>query len=114
MLKAIRGIYNSSNQMYFQGKKAELKKKEKEGYRVVGGSNGTYILAQPAEAIILLEDEETGKTIMADAKDEIRRIYNVERVTEKKLDMLVESIQSGKMEAFYTDEEGLRVEPKAK
>ena len=94
MLKAIRGIYNSSNQMYFQGKKAELKKKEKEGYRVVGGSNGTYILAQPAEAIILLEDEETGKTIMADAKDEIRRIYNVERVTEKKLDMLVESIQS--------------------
>ena len=53
MLKAIRGIYNSSNQMYFQGKKAELKKKEKEGYRVVGGSNGTYILAQPPEAIIL-------------------------------------------------------------
>ncbi len=114
MLKAIRGIYNSSNQMYFQGKKAGLKKKEKEGYRVVGGSNGTYILAQPAEAIILLEDEETGKTIMADAKDEIRRIYNVERVTEKKLNMLVGSIQSGKMEAFYTDEEGLRVEPKAK
>ena len=30
MLKAIRGIYNSSNQMYFQGKKAELKKKEKD------------------------------------------------------------------------------------
>ena len=111
MLKAIRGIYNSSNQMYFQGKKAELKKKEKEGYRVVGGSNGTYILAQPAEAIILLEDEET---IMADAKDEIRRIYNVERVTEKKLNMLVGSIQSEKMEAFYTDEEGLRIEPKAK
>lgn len=114
MLKAIRGIYNSSNQMYFQGKKAELKKKEKEGYRVVGGSNGSYILAQPSKAKILLKDEESGNQIVADAKAEIRRIFDVERVTKKRLEDLVKSIQSGKNEAFYTEEGGLRIEPKAK
>ena len=114
MLKAITGIYSSSSQIPFQGTKKELAKKFEEGYRKVAGSNGSYILAQPSKAQILLKDEESGNQIVADAKAEIRRIFDVERVTKKRLEDLVKSIQSGKNEAFYTEEGGLRVEPKAK
>ena len=107
MLKAITGIYSSSSQITFQGTKKELAKKFEEGYRKVAGSNGSYILAQPSKAKILLKDEESGNQIVADAKAEIR-------LTKKRLEDLVKSIQSGKNEAFYTEEGGLRVEPKAK
>lgn len=104
-------LYFPSESMCFQGTQKKLEKKLKEGYYQRSGSNGSYILVKPAEAKIFAKAD--GREIVLDASEEIKRIYNVGRVSEKRLDMLVESIQSGKKEAFYTKEGGLRVEPKA-
>ena len=106
-------LYFSSESMCFQGTQKKLEKKLKEGYHQRRGSNGSYILVKPAEAKIIAKTDD-GKDIVLDASEEIRRIYNVGRISEKRLDMLVESIQSGKKEAFYTEEGGLRVEPRKK
>ena len=105
-------LYFPSESMCFQGTQKKLEKKLKEGYFHRSGSNGSYILVKPAEAKILAKAN--GKNMVLDARNEIKRIYNVGRVTEKRLNMLVESIQSGRKEAFYTEKDGLRVEPKAK
>ena len=111
-LEVIDKLYFPSENMCFQGTKEKLEKKLKDGYLHRSGSNGSYILVKPAEAKILAKAN--GKNIVVDARGEIKRIYNVERISEKRLNMLVESIKSGENEAFYTKEGGLRVEPKAK
>lgn len=105
-LRILSYKYQPSTNRHFQGNKQELQKKIDEGYRVVRGGNGSYVIAKPSTATITTTIDGHHKTF--DVKEIIRDVYNKDRVTEKSLITFADDVNNGKKELNYT-EDGLTI-----
>ena len=85
----------------FQGTKEQLAKKIRAtGLKVVGGSNGSYVLAGEASGIITEFSDETSTTPIRQitpSKELIRILYHKTRVTENDYCKLALDLNSGRI-----------------
>lgn len=102
LLEPLSFSYSESNQQVFQGTRRELGKKLNEGFQVVRGGNGSYVIQKPSEAIVKVSVEGEIKNI--DVKDIIREEYGKTRVTEKAFRVFEKDLKDGKKQLFYEDE----------
>ena len=108
LLNIVGSRYISAERMNFQGDKKELKMQLKKGYQIVRGGNGSYVLYKPSVAQIIAIVH--GKEEVFDVKEEIRRIYGKKRVTQRLMELCMDSIKSGKKKVYYTEKEGLTIQ----
>lgn len=73
-----------------------------------GCGNGSYVLYKPSVAQIIAIVH--GKEEVFDVKEEIRRIYGKKRVTQRLMELCMDSIKSGKKKVYYTEKEGLTIQ----
>ena len=96
-LKPKRFIYQESRKIQFQGDQKALQKKINEGYNVVAGSNGSYVLGIPVIAKLELEVPGVIKGPMTiDVKDLVCDAYGRKRITRKLFVRFESDIKTGK------------------
>lgn len=76
----IKTEYINSERKLFHGTKAELQRELNKGWDIVGGSNGSYILAKPAQAIFVFKD--TNRTHRYDMREDILEHAGKQKLTE--------------------------------
>lgn len=94
--------YPAQPKTLFQGTKAELAKKLKANPQlfVVGGGNGSWVLAGYSFGRIYEFDNEYSRTLIRSvtpSKDLIRLMHNKTKVTEKDYQVIAEDLNSGKL-----------------
>ena len=95
-MKSYSYFYTPSKKIDFQGKSKKLQRYISEGYRVVAGGNGSYVLAKSAYGVVYeMEDDKTvvGKC----ANNFIRDYYSRSKITEKAYIQLVSDLNAGKV-----------------
>lgn len=102
LLEPLSFTYSESTQQNFQGTKRELGKKLQEGFQVVRGGNGSYVLQKPSEALVKVSIN--GEIENIDVKEIIRDEYDKKRVTEKAFRVFEEDLKSGKKQLHYEGE----------
>lgn len=99
----INAEYISSNRKLFQGTRSELQSELNKGWEVAGGSNGTYVLVKPAQAIFVF------KTIYGiyryNMREEILNYLKKQRLTEKSFEIFKRNLKAEKF-LMYIDENG--------
>lgn len=99
--------YEPSDNALVQGGQKKIQKYQDKGYYIKSGSNGSYIMVKPSEAIVYFDVD--GKKHSESVKELIRDNYGVKNVTEKKLETFVSDCNSGKIDLKYSDSNGLYI-----
>ena len=95
-MKSYSYSYTPSDQINFQGDWSRLQRYINDGYRIVAGDNGSYVLAKLAYGFIY--EMEEGRTIAKkNANNFIRSHYNRSRITEKAYVRLTSDLNAGKV-----------------
>lgn len=99
-MKSYGYFYIPSKKIKFQGKSRKLQRYINEGYRVVSGSKGSYVLAKSAYGVVYeMEDNKTVAMMLAN--NFICKHYNRSKATEKAYIQLVSDLNAG--EVKFTD-----------
>lgn len=99
-MKSYGYSYTPSETIDFQGNSKKLQRHIHEGYRVVAGGNGSYVLAKSAYGVVY-EMEGDKKVARRCANDFIRKHYKRSKITEKAYIQLVSDLNAGKVK--FTD-----------
>lgn len=108
LVEPIRFTYEGSEKEIFRGTRKKLDKKLEEGYQVVKGGNGSYLISKPSVAEVTVDSDVGIKTF--DVKNIIREEYGLERVTEASFKKFEREIKDGKKKLSYTENEGLTIQ----
>lgn len=98
----INAEYVSSDRKPFQRNNSQLQR-ELKGWEIAGGSNGSYILAKPAQAIFVFKD--TKWTHRYDMREDILEHAGKQKLTEKSFKTLKNMLKSQTLSVFI-DEDG--------
>ena len=87
--------YRYSNSVVARGKR-QVDRYKKEGYYILRGGNGSYVMYKPSIAEITYELN--GNVTTQSVKEKIRNYYGIEKVTENKLEEFYDDCVSGKVD----------------
>lgn len=108
ILENLEFIYEKgSGSFCFQGNQSKLRKKLNEGYILVGGGNGSYVLAEPNKVGVYADCN--GERNFFSLKPLIRNYYGCRRVTLNKFEKFEEEILQNGNKLDYDEYEGLRI-----
>lgn len=101
--KIIGSEYVSSDRKTFQGNSAALHRELNKGWEVAGGSNGSYVLAKPAQALFVFKV--ANKVYRYNMREDILDLFNKQRLTEKSFEKFKDMLLDGRL-SVDIDENG--------
>lgn len=101
--KLISSYYIPSESTPFQGNSSALSKKCNQGWSVKRGSNGSYILVKPSQAIFVFEAN--SHKYKYDMREYILEVLSKKKLTQNSFDKFEKKIHEGKI-SVYIDEDG--------
>ena len=99
--------YVPSKSFLAQGNKREIQKLVNQGYRIIRGGYGSYIMSEPSIAEVQYKIDDDEEIHTQNAIGLIREIYNVTRVTREKLENFVVDCMLGDVKLKYSEGTGL-------
>lgn len=95
--------YINADHKHFKGNSSQLHRELNKGWEIARGSNGSYVLAKPAQAIFVFKNEHG--TYRYNMREDILEYLGRQRLSEKAFETFKNKIKTGTI-SVYIDEYG--------
>lgn len=99
--------YSDEERFTFRGTREEIEKKMDQGYYIIRGGQGEYLLGKSSEMEIVLEIDEKEETF--DVKNLIRKEYGQEKLTKSIFEKFIKDLKNGDKVLDFDKEHGLSI-----
>lgn len=99
--------YSDDERFTFRGTRDEVLEKMEQGYFVVRGGQGEYILGKTSEMEVVLKIDGEEETF--DVKKLLRKEYGQEKLTKSIFERFIKELKNGEKSLYFDKKQGLSI-----